>query len=165
MSELARVPPPHWNESVFRFFIVRRFLADMPKLECETECNKIDLVFPSPEGLVLLELKFFDSRPMKTGGPTRKNFWEYEDNIEKLRTIRDKAWISTHGGVAHAHLLLAYFDPVTTNKRKRTYGSYYDGIAPGGPISSVRTILERAPVGQGSCLTCKLITVDVARAI
>lgn len=172
LRDLARVPLAHWNESVFRFVIVRRLLADMPNLDCRTEWNRVDLVLPGPEGATLLELKFFSSQPLcdKTGrvlrmkgGPSRKNFNEYQAAIEKLRTIRRSSWTTACGGVASAHLLLAYSDSVTTSKP--TFGSYYDGIAAGGPIASVCTILERAPGCQDSYLTCKLITVDVAPAI
>jgi hypothetical protein len=172
LHELARVPLAHWNESVFRFFIVQRLLADMPNLDCRTEWHCIDLVLFDPEGATLLELKFFSSQPLcdKTGRvlrmkgvPGNKNLNEYKAAIEKLRTIRRSAWITDCGDVASAYLLLAYSDSVTTSKP--TFGSYYDGIAAGGPIASVRTILERAPGCQDSYLTCNLITVDVAPMI
>jgi hypothetical protein len=161
VRQLARVPLPHWNESVFRFLIVRRLRADKPNIRCETEWHRIDLVLFDPQGATLLELKFFSAMPLvdhagrvlrTKGSPGKKNYREYQDVIKKLRTIRHRKWITDCGRVASAHLLLAYSD---------SFESYYDGIAESDAIARVSPILKRTPVGQDSNLTCKLITVRI----
>lgn len=170
VRELSHVPIAHWNEDVFRFFIVRRFIAEMPKVDCRTEWNRIDLVFPSLEGALLLELKFFDSRPHSDhtgallrikGGPSGKNAAEFHEAIQKLRGIRRKPWIAECGGVASAHLLLAYFDPIRPKPGSSTYGSYYSDIGIGDGISWVHVIQENTRIGEELQFNCKLITVDL----
>ncbi len=171
LRELANVPSEHWNESVFRFFIVRQLLK-IPDIDCRSEWNRVDLVIQSPRGATLLELKFFTSQPLRDqagktirmkGRPSPKNYGEYENALKKLRSAREAKWIRFCDGVASAHLLLAYIDPVMTNKP--TYGSHYDSIAAGDGFASVHTILERVPVAIESCLTCKLITVQAEDAV
>jgi hypothetical protein len=106
VRELQRVPLEGWNESVFRFFVVQRLRKDAARVRCETEWHRIDLVLFDRHGATLLELKFFTAMPLRDykrnkvrmkGGPSKKNYREYESAIEKLRTIRRRKWIADCG--------------------------------------------------------------------
>jgi len=140
----------------------------MPELDCRTEWNHLDLVLFQPKGATLIELKFFAANSLcdytgkklrMKGGPSKKNFDEYECAIEKLRTVRNAKWIMQCGDIASAHLLLAYVDSQDSAK---TFGRMYDGIASDRTIRSVRTIRDRVLVRPELNFTCKLITVNVA---
>ena len=168
---MQRVPPAHWNESVFRFFLVRRLLSAAPTVDCRTEWNRVDLVFPDPDGAALVEVKFFATQPLSDhtgrlirmkGGPSAQNHQEYEAVLEKLRLSRRADWAPSCGGVAEAYLVLAYEDAIGA---RYTYASHYDAVEPSGPVRFIQQIVQRAPIGGDAVFTCKLLMIDLAPAI
>ena len=83
LDELPTVPLAHWNESVFRYLVVRRLLAAEPIVQCMTEWNRVDLLLPGPAGAVLVEVKFFGIQSLRgfegkvlrsKGGPSAQNY-------------------------------------------------------------------------------------------
>ena len=52
-TEVGLVPLEYWNESVFRFLLIRHMRAIAPDTVCWTEWNRVDLVLPGPAGATL----------------------------------------------------------------------------------------------------------------
>jgi hypothetical protein len=122
LAEVQCVPLAHWNESVFRFFLVRRLLTVKPVITCMTEWNRVDLLLPGPDGGILIEVKFFGIQPLRDssgqflrskGGPSAKNVREYKQVIEKIRAFGRASWRSDCGGIGGGFLVLTYADLVT----------------------------------------------------
>lgn len=172
LNELPNVPLAHWNESVFRYFLVRRLLAAEPVVQCMTEWNRVDLLLPGPAGGVLVEVKFFGIQSLcdskgkvlrSKGGPSTQNYREYEEVVDKIRAADRAPWRSDCGGIAGGFLVLTYADPLNPSGA-RTYSSYYDALMPGGHIVAIESIVERAPAGTGFQFTCKLLEIAVDAA-
>jgi len=170
---MARVPSVHWNESVFRFNLVRHLLAQNPGLDCRTEWNRVDLAIQRPEGATLVELKFYAARPHHDhkgelvrfkGGPSPQNQRELFASLDSLRFARRQAWAKQCGQIIDAYLVLVYLDPREPNRR-RTFASYYDAIeAPNERVSRVWTVLRATPTADGRLFTCKLLEVPLEPA-
>jgi hypothetical protein len=75
------VPSVHWNESVFRFNLVRHLLAQNAGLDCRTEWNRVDLVIQLPEGATLVELKFYAAQPTLCVGHAAES--AFADNTDQ----------------------------------------------------------------------------------
>ncbi len=170
VDELQHVPLPHWTESVFRFFLVRRLLEMSDIINCQTEWSRIDLVLCEPASTSFIELKFFASRSLERsdgsflqwkGGPGRKNRDEFDDVIRKLSTIRTRPeGIRWGKNIDAGFVVLAYADPAYSGTRP-TFGGIYDALSEGDKIRSIMTILDHVPAGNDSLITCKLIEVDL----
>ena len=69
-TEVLTVPLEHWDESVFRWLLIRHVLALAPGgTPCWSEWHRVDLVLPSPFGATLIELKFFAHRLLRNHSP------------------------------------------------------------------------------------------------
>ena len=167
LAEVKHLPIDHWNESVFRFCLVRQLLARNSNIECWTEWNRVDLVLPASGGAVSVEMKFFTTLPTLDnegkllgwkGAPGRKNFAEYQDVVAKLRRARNEPWAMDCSGVSTCFLVLAYADR-KRSKRAGTYGAYYDSIRTKTPVVSIRTFADHVAIGGENEFTCKLLEV------
>jgi hypothetical protein len=105
LESVRTIPLEWWNESVFRFFLMRQLSAR--GIQCRCEWNKVDIVILQPEhGVVLVELKFYDRRPHHDqadrilrykGGPGPKNLDEFKNGLKRLRdnAAKPRNWGST----------------------------------------------------------------------
>ena len=171
-TEVRGVPLEHWNESTFRFLLVRHLLAAAPGTACWSEWHRVDLVLPASLGAALVELKFFAHQPLRDhsdrvlrmkGGPSAQNVREFEAAIETLAGSRAKHWAHACGGIAAGYVVLAYCDPAITSGQ-RTYSSHYGKLRPQGRIASIETIVEELPLADDAIFTCKLLTAYLAPA-
>lgn len=171
IAELPRIPIGHWNESVFRFFIVRRFLELNPCTRCETEWNRIDLFFQDSSVSVLLEIKFYctrtsanlpGSKQKRKGGPSTQNFGEFCKNIEKLRDCPSAAWCAVDAPPPRAFLTLAYID-AADNATRATFEAFYaiERLRNLAHVLDVK-VVKRADAGDYS-FTCILLEIDLNR--
>ena len=136
-SESQRTPLVHWNESVFRFMFVRALLSEYPHVRCDVEWRRYDLLIHDIDGPSLLEFKFYvrpwlidlrGKRIRPKGGPSKQNFREFCECIEKLALVDDAPWRTTDDvPIAHRFIILAYADSVDMVDR-RSYSYWYDEI-------------------------------------
>lgn len=169
-AEIRSVPLEHWNESVFRFLLVRQLLSLAPDTSCWSEWNRVDLVLSAPTGATLVEIKFYTHGEIRDhagrvlrskGGPSKKNVLEFNASLATLADSANMPWAVSCGGVAAAFLVLAYFDPVQASKGKDSFAKHYGHLLAGGPIVAVDTIVQEIPVGESMAFTCKLIEVRI----
>ncbi len=170
--EVRAVPLEHWNESIFRFLLVRHILAAAPGTPCWSEWHRVDLVLPASSGATLVELKFFAHQPLRDhsdgvlrmkGGPSAQNVREFEAAIQSLAGSRAKHWATACGGIAAGYVVLAYCDPAIAGAQ-RTYRSHYGNLRAHGQIASVETIVEELPLPKEAIFTCKLLALHLAPA-
>lgn len=137
-SEIADMPLPLWNESVFRYFLARNIQKkhkDSMHIACEW--HGVDLAIAFEGDVTAVEIKFWmlgnliDGTGMthpltyrKAGGPGKKNKQEFDEVIEKLKAITARPWGNK---INAAFLVLVYADPVSATTKK-TFGSCYDLI-------------------------------------
>jgi hypothetical protein len=167
-NELQAVPLQFWNESVFRYFLVRELRLLAPELKCWSEWNRIDLVLLGDAGSTLIEIKFFTHRDRedlagkvlaRKGGPSPHNYFEFQKSLKTLADATKSKWVQHCGGVSSAFFVLVYIDPICLQKR-RTYDSFYGNIACGDLITNIEILAERISLAQDHQMTCKLLTVQ-----
>lgn len=167
-DEANRIEPDHWNESVFRYHIIRNLIEMHPKLDCRTEWKKIDLMIPAEDGVVLVELKFYSRRPTRDheykllgwkGGAGAKNYRESLAVLEKLAENVGNQVGHLVNAIAGRVLVLAYLDHVDQG-RVKTFGSYYEHISTEMYVTNVTKIAKEIPVGGSLVLSCLIIEVD-----
>jgi hypothetical protein len=168
-SEIADMPLPLWNESVFRYFLARNIQKkhkDSMHIACEWHGVDLAIAF---EGVVTaVEIKFWTlgnlmdesgmAHPLayrKAGGPGKKNKKEFDDVIKKLETIAQKAWGNK---INAAYLVLVYADPSAATA-KAMFGRYYDSLEVNPSIREVYPIHTKWNVDHSRLLTCKLFDI------
>ena len=168
-AERGSVPLDHWNESVFRWLLIRHLLAGAPGTPCWSEWHRVDLVIPSTSGATLVELKFFAHRPLRDhsgrvvrlkGGPSDHNVGEFWASIDTLANSAARHWARACGGISAGYFVLAYCDPVRISGQP-TYGSYYKKLKPEARILSIEPIVEELPLDTDTAFTCQLLTVRI----
>ncbi len=173
-DELLQTPLDHWNESVFRFFVVRLLIRRHPEAVCFTEWNRIDLALQSGGATALVEFKFYPgrvtgdwmgNRVRSKGGAGAKNFGEFCDCVEKLVTVDDAPWTKRHSGQVDAKILvLAYVDRADL-VGKQSYRHWYDSIQLPGDcpwadrLHQWKTLRTISIPQSRSSLICKLFVV------
>lgn len=171
-GEVRSVPIEHWNESVFRWLLVRHLLAVAPGTQCWSEWHRVDLVLPAASGATLIELKFYAHRPLRDqstgvirmkGGPSDQNVREFNSSVDNLVGNAARHWTRACGGIRAGYVVLAYCDSIRATG-KPTYASYYGKLQPQGSVASVETIVEELALDSDTLLTCKLLTVHVEPA-
>jgi hypothetical protein len=98
-SELNRVRPDAFTESVFRHFFIRSLPADGSAVHYETEwAERVDLVVTTATAFHAIEFKFYvyrhaygpeGNRLRRKGGPGSKNASEFKACLAKLSSFPD----------------------------------------------------------------------------
>ena len=150
-DELTTTPLPHFSESVFRFLFVRTLLRRYPTVRCQTEWNRIDLMFIDSQGPSVIEFKFYvhnrhrDLQGVQRnwkGGAGKKNFGEFCKCIKKLAALDNKAWGRDSGkAIRNRYLILAYTNTPELQGEK-SYRHWYDRLELPEPIKS-QAIVKR----------------------
>lgn len=167
--EIADMPLPLWNESVFRYFLARNIQKrhkDSMHIACEW--HGVDLAIASKGDVTAVEIKFWmlgnlmngsgTAHPLtyrKAGGPGKKNKKEFDDVIKKLETIAQKPWGNK---INAAYLVLVYADPSAATA-KAMFGRYYDSLGVNPSIRAERLIHTKWNVDHSRLLTCKLLDI------
>ncbi|WP_201221260.1 hypothetical protein [Halochromatium roseum] len=168
--DVPKVPLDYWNESVFRFYLVRELLSIDQTIDCRTEWNRVDLMIPGDCGAVLCELKFFLALTLRNssgdflrfkGGASSKNFQEYSQVIKKLQAARNSRWTEDTGGLSAAYLILAYADYVGEKKPKRSYRDFYAELKAEPPIVEILSVVDSVKIDGCFQFSCKLLEVEL----
>jgi hypothetical protein len=163
--EVAHVPLAYWNESVFRFFLVRHLLTIAPTVHLHCEWNRVDLAFEDGDGVTLVEIKFYPYRGLdlaSKGGPSKQNFREFEKVVLKLESAAQSSWGLKCGRIVASFLVLVYVDPIDPQGRP-TFGKYYDDLKPIESMHAVHPIVHRSSIAVEAHLTCKLLEIVVPK--
>ena len=144
-DELTDTPLPHFSESVFRFMFVRTLLRRYPAVRCETEWNRIDLMFIDSQGPSVIEFKFYvhnlhrDLQGVRRhwkGGAGEKNFSEFCGCMKKLMDLDQTTWGSDSGkAIRNRYLILAYTN-TPEHQGEKSYRHWYDRLDLPEPIKS-----------------------------
>ena len=173
LRDVGSIPLEHWNESVFRFYLVREIVELKQKIDCRTEWNRVDLLVPAADGAMVIEMKFFQAMPLRDshggfirlkGTASPQNYREYEDVVDKLHSARGSRWVDAAGGVSCGFLILAYVDYLGDRRPNRSYKESYGDIELKAPIIDILQVVEDAHVEEGFEFSCKLLEVEVAVA-
>jgi hypothetical protein len=151
-ADLPLMPLSRLNESVFRYHVCR-FIADKhPNVEQFVECNRIDLVLSSPAERAFVEFKFyvrpkrFDPYGGKSGAfkgrPSPQNLREFQQSVDKLSRVPDRAGLSKF-------VVLAYADPTAPGRGMARYADLYDAYQHPSHVG-LRTVeaSETIPCGE-----------------
>lgn len=99
VNELATTRLAHWNESVFRYFFVKTFLASTNLYHLDTEWHRVDLHITNGNEHHFIEFKFYLNQSISNsngvgfhykGWAGKKNFEEFKKCINDLRNISDR---------------------------------------------------------------------------
>lgn len=167
--ELQQTPLPLWNESVFRFFVVRAMHQEERAWHCQTEWRRVDLLLEKDGVRIPIEFKFYvfarstdGEESWAKGGPGKKNYKEFCTCLAKLRDFgKESAPAGASWNTAHRLLILVYEDQPA--RRGHVYASYYAN--PSLPEELNRSIrlesrtLEAIACGKETTLHCKLFEV------
>ena len=146
------------DESTFRSFVLAELKRRVPDANCQTEWEKMraDLLFQSPERNVLIEFKFYITRPMHAldGSFLRWKGWagpENEDDfrhcVEKVKAIRLKEIDDKFIVVVH--------ELSTTRRSKYSFEESYRDLSRFG-LDSTQTIKH----SFDDTLVCKLTRIE-----
>ena len=116
---------------------VQALLSEYPHVRCDVEWRFIDLLIQDSGGPSLIEFKYYvrpwlvdlrGKRIRAKGGPSKQNFREFCQCVEKLADIDDATWRATDDvPFTHRYLILAYADSSDMVGRK-SYRHRYDEI-------------------------------------
>lgn len=144
-DELTATPLPHFSESVFRYMFVRTLLKRYPTVRCETEWNRIDLMFIDSQGPSVIEFKFYvhnrhrDLQGVQRqwkGGAGEMNFSEFCGCVKKLADLDQTAWGRDSGNaIKNRYLILAYTN-TPEHQGEKSYRHWYDRLELPEPIKS-----------------------------
>lgn len=159
--EARQTPLIHWNESVFRFMFVRALLSEYPRVRCDVEWRRIDLLVADSEGPSLIEFKFYvrpwlvdlrGKRLRAKGGAGNKNFGEFCDCVEKLAEIDDAKWRKADDvPFTHRYIVLAYADSSDMVGQK-SYSHWYDDIQLRDSTRKVASLHRLLTLNEVHCL-------------
>lgn len=160
LEDVKQIPIRFWNESVFRYHLLRRIHKDDPSLLHDVEWKRWDFVLRDGQDWIPVELKFWchcGDREKQRGGPSKQNQKEFKEVLEKLCSAR-RSGTFPDSNVSHAFLILVYVDPIGP-ERKKTFGAAYDDLTLFNQSMGTlpRVVLERVECEANTHLTCKLI--------
>ncbi len=90
---LKETPLSFMNESVFRFLFVKNLLRLCKECNAQIEWRRFDLLIKNSGEVIIIEFKFYSlskshdldgKRQWSKGGPSSKNFREFQQCLEKL---------------------------------------------------------------------------------
>lgn len=178
LEDVKHVPVRFWNESVFRYQLIRQIYSHEPEAVHDIEWKRWDFVLQEVKQnggkqFIPIEIKFWchcgDRNPQR-GGPSSQNVAEFEQVLGKLQGARKcPALLKAKMDIKQAFLILVYADPIEPGI-KRTFGRDYDDLSRWNSQFGLNTrvIHERVPCEpksgeqkRATQLTCKLIEVQL----
>lgn len=141
------------DEATFRSFVIAELNRHSPDVHCQTEWNRFDLLLQRGKSNVLIEFKFFLSRPLYgldgklirwKGGPGKENEGEFKSCISKLKRAEIE-------GIEKKFIILA-FERNHPRIGSRSYANCYADLSAFG-INSAFSIEH----SFDNVLDCRLI--------
>jgi hypothetical protein len=163
-DELTDTPLPHFSESVFRFMFVRTLLRRYQEVRCETEWNRIDLMFIDSQGPSVIEFKFYVHNRHRDlqgvcrhwkGGAGDRNFREFCKCIKDLVDLDHASWGRDSGkAIKNRYLILAYTN-THEHQGEKSYRHWYDRLELPEPIKAQANVKRLVRLKDTVCAATK----------
>lgn len=163
IESLSITPMQYWNESVFRYFLVRNLWLTRQGLVSDVEWKRWDLILQHPLRVKIpVEIKFWchhGERKVQRGGPSKQNENEFLAVIDKLHNARNSISLNKDR-IESAWLVLVYAD--LKQPRPQSFGKYYDDLSMYLHLKQTLPIRNQVDCETNTVLTCKLIEIELA---
>ncbi|MFZ7133887.1 MAG: hypothetical protein ACOWWR_16185 [Eubacteriales bacterium] len=154
-----------FNESVFRYFLVNEMLENGSFNNIQSELDRYDIVYQYNGKTCVLELKFY-TNPIsiypsglikRKGGAGRKNFDNFQVQIEKLREAKE---LSDHT-VIDEKILWLFFQSIDHNGQKTKYNIYYQRDHLKNKIPGISSTRNQKRIKINDCIEFRTLLLKI----